>query len=165
MAVLAALPFVVSCTAVTGSETGQADAGYVRDVCTRIMQVGPGGSTDFSACTRSLTATVRNRIEAEALSKSASDCRQSGLKDGSASFATCVLDRSATRGGTAFARSAIAEPAGLARGPFIESSLDERTLRQQYACAQLGLTPGSEDFTQCLVELGLSMDQLRYAPG
>jgi hypothetical protein len=94
-------------------------------------------------------------MENRAMAASYSDCRRQGLSEGSAAFSTCMLDRQS--------RSNVADtqPVSLVydrNDP--ENTKDYFGVRncvhwrrEQYSCAQLGLTPGTGAFEQCVVGL------------
>ena len=122
----------------------------VAQTCDRVMGLSSGGLYR-QECMDSLARTVAGRDETAHLVGSYQTCRGQGLHEGTAAFSTCMLD-SQDRGA-----AMSAEPVKLAYDwntpenakSYFDVSNHVHWRREQYACAQIGLTPGSAAFGQC----------------
>ncbi len=120
--------------------------------CDRVMGL-PSGGIYRQECLDSLARSVARKAESARMAGSYVACRGQGLHEGTAAFSTCMLD---DRGATVSAR-----PVKLpydsstpenARSYFdVTNSVHWR--REQYACAQIGLTPGTAAFAECTAGL------------
>ncbi len=108
-------------------------------------------------CRDSLSQSLARKIAAEGMAGAYNDCGRQGLSEGSAAFSACMLDRQSQ----SRPRAAMTPSNSLAydmnapenaKGYFdVNNTVHWR--REQYACAQLGLTPGTGAFGQCLAGL------------
>lgn len=141
------------------------DAATLGKTCTEIVGAAKG-TTLYDGCVSSLSQTARSQRQAAMLARNADDCSRTGLRSGTASFATCILQRRDTHVATHAGQRAVASvsissvPAGLLHKPFIESTPAIRQRKEEYACAQLGLSPDGEAFGQCVADLGAALDPL-----
>ena len=126
----------------------------VAQTCDRVMGLSSGG-VYRSECMDSLARSVAGKIETAQLIGSYQACRGQGLHEGTAAFSTCMLD-SQDRG-----TAMLVEPVKLASVPntpensksYFDVSNLSHWRREQYACAQIGLTPGTAAFGQCTAGL------------
>ena len=126
----------------------------VAQTCDRVMGLSSGGIYR-QECMDSLARSVAGKTETAHLVGSYQACRGQGLHEGTAAFSTCMLDSQAP--GAAMS----AEPVKLAydwntpensKGYFdVNNRVHWR--REQYACAQIGLTPGTGAFGECTTSL------------
>jgi hypothetical protein len=122
----------------------------VAETCDRVMGLSSGGIYR-QECMDSLARSVAGKAESAHLAGSYVTCRGQGLRDGTAVFSTCMLD---DRGA-----GISAEPVKLAYDPSTNSKsyFNVSNLvhwrREQYSCAQIGLTPGTSAFGECTADL------------
>ena len=130
----------------------------VRMTCDQVMGLARGG-VYRAECRESLARTLVRQAETRDMTAAYSDCRRQNLLEGSPAFSTCMLERR-SRPVAAVARSASlsydATAPENAKGYF-EVSNAVHWRRFRYACAQLGLTPGSGAFDQCVVDLNAAL--------
>ncbi len=155
----ALVPFLLACAPLTASSapalTGD-QAALVRATCDRVMGLAHSNYY-LDQCVDSLSQSLARKVAADAMANGYEDCRAQGLSEGSAAFSTCMLDRRP--------RARAAQPMTLAydagapenaRGYFdVNNSVHWR--REQYSCAQLGLTPGGAAFGQCVASLDAAL--------
>jgi hypothetical protein len=123
--------------------------------CSRIMGLKPGEAY-YAACHESLSQSLAAQSENRALAAAYGQCHQLGMVSGSAAFSTCVLDKE-NAGEAAFTRAltvadSVSANAGADKS-FYAMSPTVRWSRERYACAQMRLVPGSDDFRQCIDNL------------
>ena len=130
----------------------------VAETCDQVMGLGHGGLYR-GECMDSLARSLAVRAEGARLASSFSACRSRGLSEGTAAFSTCMLDNPGE------GRTAAAAPLKLAHDTAAPESAksyfnvnnSSRWRREQYSCAQIGLTPGSAAFGQCVASLDASL--------
>jgi hypothetical protein len=113
------------------------------------------GETYFARCQESLSNALAVRNEGHAVAATYSDCKQRGLVDGTGAFSTCMLEDFTPASG-AVERLAISSTGGAeteAGRSFYEVAPHVQWKRERYACAQLGLLPGSAPFGDCVASL------------
>jgi hypothetical protein len=144
----------------------------VHATCVNIMRVRTG-TVQYDACMESLSQTVIDRMEAEFLTRNYNECMRAGHKDGTADFASCVLDRKMHRSLPSHATGSDgSSPADVGRealeirhANFVSSRFDERRRREERSCAQLGLAPGGNAFSQCVTDLDVNLWNARSTNG
>ena len=154
-------PLMVACAPFAASSQpalSPDQASLVQMTCDRVMGLAHSG-VYRDECRESLAETLARKAEAEGTAGAYTDCRRQGLAEGSAAFSTCVLDHSSRP------TAMTAQPASLtydatssenAKGYFdVSNSVHWR--REQYSCAQLGLTPGTGAFGQCVASLDAAL--------
>lgn len=151
---VACAPFAASSAPVLSPD----QVALVQTTCDRVMGLAHGG-VYRDECRESLSASLARKLEAEGIAGSYVDCRGQGLSEGSPAFSSCVLDRKSRP------VTAAAQPASLsydmrapdsAKGYFdVTNAVHWR--REQYSCAQLGLTPGTGAFGQCVASLDAAL--------
>ena len=119
--------------------------------CSKIMGLKPG-ETYYAACRESLAQSQAAQAENRALADAYGQCRRLGLASGSAAFSTCILDRENAPEAAPTLAAADSVNTG-ASVSFYEMSPSLRWNRERYACAQMGLVPGSDDFRGCVGNL------------
>jgi len=159
-------PLIVACAPFAAPPTptlAPEQTSLVQATCDHVMGLTHSG-VYRDLCRESLSQSLARKLEVEALAGSYDDCRHQGLSEGSAAFSTCMLDRQA-RSPMPVTRTAGLTTASLAydtnspentKGYF---DVDNRVhwRREQYSCAQLGLTPGTGAFGQCVADLDASL--------
>lgn len=151
-----------SCAAQNGGRVLAPDQmNLVRMTCESVMRIRNG--VDMEACMRSLADTMAARSEGEIVWRADADCARQGLPRGTAAFSMCVLDRQRAYSANP-QRVASATPPRLVYDPqrdgaegYYNASFDTKRRREQYACAQLGITPASSAFGQCVADLDASL--------
>lgn len=132
-------------------------ASLVQVTCDQVMGLAHSG-VYRDECRESLSASLSRKVEAQGMAGAYGDCSRQDLHEGSAAFSTCMLDRQ-SRPVTALPVSALSYDASLpenAKGYFdVSNSVHWR--REQYSCAQLGLTPGTGAFGQCVASLDAAL--------
>ena len=126
--------------------------------CTTILGLEKG-EYQYQRCRESLVNTVAALAQGEARLVAYDACRGKGQALGSAALATCMLDSEhaapVARNGAVATLAPIALPRNdlkLEKSYYVVTH-DVQWRREQYACAQLGLTPGSASFTHCVASL------------
>jgi hypothetical protein len=154
-------PFMVACAPFAASATpvlNPEQVSLVQATCDRVMGLAHSG-VYRDECRDSLSQSLARKMQAEGMAGAYGDCSQQGLGEGSAAFSTCVLDRQSQP------RAATTQPVSLtydmttpenAKGYFDVTNA-EHWRREQYSCAQLGLTPGTGAFGQCVVSLDAAL--------
>lgn len=155
--ILAGLPLGASAAPALSPEQralSDSQRALAAETCDRVMGLS-GGGLYREECMDSLARSMARKAQRALTAASYTACSHQGLREGSAAFSTCMLDTSNQRGVMA------AEPVKLAynwntpensKGYFdVTNSVHWR--REQYACAQIGLTPGTASFGQCTASL------------
>lgn len=124
----------------------------VAATCDRVMGLASGGIYR-QECMDSLARAVARKAESARMAGSYVACRGQGLNEGTAAFSTCMLD---DRGA-----AVPAQPVKLAYDAntpenaksYFDVTNSVHWRREQYACAQIGLTPGTGRFAECTAGL------------
>jgi len=126
----------------------------VDQTCLRVLGL-KRGEAYFVGCQESLSHSLAARDEGHAMAIAYADCNHRGFVEGTAVFSTCMLEASkpvlATPQLLAIASTGGAETE--AGKSFYEVAPHVQFNRERYACAQLGLLPGSSAFGQCVTSL------------
>jgi hypothetical protein len=104
---------------------------------------------------------VASLISADYANNAYHACAQVGLTRETPEFSRCVLDRENAQrnqgglppGAAANLNAAYITPADSRPEDYFQSSFKMRFRREQYACGQLGLEPGTGAFTSCAKNL------------
>jgi hypothetical protein len=141
----------------------------VRSICQNVMGLNPRepssnvwgssqdpaldpGENNFEGCVASLSDVVRTMDSADVTARAGADCRGRGLAVGTPALAECVWS----------ARNQVAAggdpvggplPAPRARGSFYAASTPEIGRREQEACVELGLVPGTASHEACVAHI------------
>ena len=150
-------PLIVACAPFAASSAptlAPEQVSLVQATCDHVMGLAHSG-VYRDLCRESLSESLARKVEGEAMAASYGDCRHQGLTEGSAAFSACMLDRQSephmSRMQTASLAYDVNAPEN-AKGYFdVSNTVHWR--REQYSCAQLGLTPGTGAFGQCVVSL------------
>jgi len=118
-----------------------------------------GGENHYQGCVASLSSSLQGVNGAHIAIQADQDCREKGLASGSPQLAECVLLSEGAR------RVAVAGPGTMARTQAgdrlervsIRSYFDvgsrEKTRREEFACARLGLNPAYGAFANCVKDM------------
>lgn len=156
------------------AQASPAAISLVESTCTDILLLRRG-TVQFSACTESLIKTLRDGFRRSSIQTAITACGNNSLREGTAEFATCVLDHRNRLEAVPLANSEIesvvvtagrlAFPSELKPISFVESTPTERRRKVEYACAQLGLVPGLGAFSQCVADLSMALHAIENSPG
>ena len=124
----------------------------VAATCDRVMGLS-GGGIYRQECLDSLARAVAAKAASARMADSYVACRAQGLHEGTAAFSTCMLnDRGAAVPVQPVKLAYDANTPENAKSYFdVTNSVHWR--RAQYACAQIGLTPGTGGFAECTAGL------------
>jgi len=130
----------------------------VQATCDHVMGLTHSG-VYRDLCRESLSQSLAHKQEAEAMAGAYGDCRHQGLSEGSAAFSACMLDRQSQPRASAMQTASLAYDTNApenTKGYFdVNNTVHWR--REQYSCAQLGLTPGTGAFGQCVASLDAAL--------
>jgi len=126
----------------------------VAQTCDRVMGLSEGGIYR-QACMDSLARSVMRKAEAAQMAGSYVACRGQGLHDGTAAFSTCMLDAQGRGAALAGEPVKIAYDASTPENSksYFDVNNSAHWQREKYACAQIGLTPGTNAFAECTAGL------------
>jgi hypothetical protein len=132
----------------------------VSAACTQIMGLRPG-ETYYADCKESLGNSLATKISSTQTVRGMDDCSRRGLAEGSPAFSACVLEQQDSEP----VRNAVAQPVVLtyprdelkSGKSYYNVSNEVHWKREQYSCAQLGLTPGTNGFQHCVVSLDAAL--------
>lgn len=152
----ALLPLLMGCATFAqandlGSRTPD-EMSLIDSTCTRVMGLHQGESY-YAECQDSLAHSLARRDAAYAMSAAGEACDRQGLKPGSSAFATCMLDRQRAGSAPALQPAAFAAEATQPGVSYYSVTPSVQFQRKRYACAQLGLTPNSGLFGECVASL------------
>jgi hypothetical protein len=151
---VACAPFATSSASTLTPE----QSSLVQVTCDRVMGLAHSG-VYRDECRDSLSQSLARKMEGEAMAASYSDCRHQGLSEGSAAFSACMLDRQSQPRASAMQTASLAYDTNApenTKGYFdVNNTVHWR--REQYSCAQLGLTPGTGAFGQCVASLDAAL--------
>lgn len=152
----AAFALTSACTveAAPAAATPQ-QAAIIEASCTSVMGL-KHGEFAYLACRESLGATAAGLAEGQGRLQAYDACSRRGLAPGSAAHATCMLDSENAAPMPVAAVTAAPAPvpaAMVADTSYYNVTHAVQWRREQYACAQLGLVPGSAIFTHCVASL------------
>jgi len=124
----------------------------VAATCDRVMGLS-GGGIYRQECLDSLARSLAAKAASARMADSYVACRGQGLNEGTAAFSTCMLDdRGAAVSGQPVKLAYDSNMPENAKSYFdVTNSVHWR--REQYACAQIGLTPGTGAFAECAAGL------------
>jgi hypothetical protein len=132
-------------------------ASLVDTTCTRVMGLEQG-QYQFALCRESLANSLAARKQGQDMAAAYTDCRQRGLADGTAAFSTCMLQSNAPASASQTVQVSYTDAPGTEPGKsFFSIPPHVQFQRERYACAQLGLLPGSGIFGHCVANLQTAM--------
>jgi hypothetical protein len=110
-------------------------------------------------CRESLSQSLARKAEAEGMAGAYGECRQQGLDESSAAFSSCMLDRQSRPHGLTAQAAKLAYDANAPENAksYFHVSNTVHWRRERYSCAQLGLTPGTGAFGQCVASLDAAL--------
>ena len=164
-----AIPFLTACAVYQASAQTitPEQASRIGATCTRIMGLRKG-EWYYDACQDSLSRSLAGKQESEATLQAYDDCHRHGLAQGSPAFSACVLGKQNAFEAHPRWASAATNSEGSEPFAFPEKELQSgesyynvtpsmHWRREQYSCAQLGFTPGSNAFGECVAHLDSDM--------
>lgn len=148
-------PLAASAAPLLSPEQRAIDPGQrelVAATCDRVMGLS-GGGIYRQECLDSLARSVAAKAASARMADSYVACRGQGLHEGTAAFSTCMLnDRGAVVPVQSVKLAYDSNTPENAKSYFaVTNSVHWR--REQYACAQIGLTPGTGGFAECTAGL------------
>ena len=159
--VLLITPLMIACAPFAASSATTLtpdEVSLVQATCDRVMGLAHSGFYR-DECRDSLSQSLARKVEAEGMAGAYSNCSRQGLTEGTPAFSACMLDRQPQP------RTAMTQAVSLAydmnapenaKGYFdVTNTVHWR--REQYSCAQLGLTPGTGAFGQCVASLDAAL--------
>jgi hypothetical protein len=154
-------PLIVACSpfaAFSAPALAPGQVSLVQQTCDRVMGLAQGGLYR-ELCRESLSQSLARKTEGAAMAASYSDCRHQGLSEGSAAFSTCMLNRQFRSRASAPQAVSLAYDANAPESTKSYFDVDNMVhwRREQYSCAQLGLTPGTGSFGKCVTNLDGAM--------
>jgi hypothetical protein len=124
----------------------------VAATCDRVMGLSHGGIYR-QECMDSLARSVAAKAESAGLAGSYRLCRSRGLGEGTADFSTCMLDNPDPVLPPVSVKLAYDASTPENSKSYFDVSNRVHWRREQYACAQIGLTPGTSSFQECTASL------------
>ncbi len=109
-------------------------------------------------CALSLQDVAASAADARRISVARRECARHGYRIGTPSFANCVLDREESLSAEQRAVRAPTSVGQIAEDPFRSYQRGDRTASVRRACADVGLVPGSSEYTSCVGNLNMTMD-------
>lgn len=156
VAISAILPFLLACAPQGAFSSPMLTAGQqslVRQTCDQVMGLARSGIYR-DQCIDSLSRSLGRKVAAQAVASGYGDCRQQGLTEGSAALSACVLGHQNTPAADIQPVSLTYDAAATQSGKsYFDVSPSVVWRREQYACAQLGLVPGTGSYGECLASL------------
>jgi hypothetical protein len=131
-------------------EPGQRE--LVAATCDRVMGLSSGGLYR-QECLDSLARAVARKAESAQMAGSYVACRSQGLQEGTAAFSTCMLDDRAAVASAQPVKFAYDSNTPENAKSYFDVTNSVHWRREQYACAQIGLTPGTGGFAECTAGL------------
>lgn len=161
LACITAVPMLLACAPFAQADDMRSmspqQLSVIDATCTQVMGLRTG-EYNYALCRESLASTLAARKEGQDMAAAYKDCRQRGLADGSVPFSTCMLESHATASTTQPVPVAYTGAPGTEPGKsFYSIPPRAQFQRERYACAQLGLLPGSGAFGQCVANLQIAM--------
>ena len=159
LTVVALVPTVAACAALQASaqekEITPQQTAAIQASCSKIMRLREG-QPEYIACVSSLSNSLAYQLVADYAADAYGDCARTGLRRETPEFSRCVLDHensehdagrlplAASRLDAAYVTAADSSP-----DDYFKTTNLIRHRREQYACAQLGIEPGSEPLATC----------------
>jgi hypothetical protein len=154
------MPLLLACApfAQAGMQTMSPEqVSLVDNTCISAMGLKKG-EYYFALCRESLAQALEVKSEGQDLAAAYRDCHKHEPQDSTAALSTCMLDTEAR--GTATRPIAVADASLSGAEPdtsFYHMPARKRIRQERYACAQLGLLPGSSAFGECFADLNTAM--------
>jgi hypothetical protein len=174
-AVIALIPLVAACTVLQAAaqekEITPQQTAALQATCSKIMRLREG-QPEFIACVSSLSDSLAYQLLAGYTANADRDCAKTGLTRQTPAFSRCVLDhenmsREPGRLPPTAARldAAYVTPADNSPDDYFRTNNMMRHRREQYACAQLGIDPGSERLAACVRNLDTQIFESEFYNG
>ncbi|HET6608668.1 MAG TPA: hypothetical protein VFG62_18480 [Rhodopila sp.] len=162
LATAAIVPLLLACVPLAASATpplspeqralGPDQRTLVAETCDRVMGLSSGGIYR-QECMDSLARSAAGKAETAQLVGSYVACRGQGLHEGTAAFSTCMLDSPDPVLPAVSVKLAYDSNTPENSKSYFDVSNRVHWRREQYACAQIGLTPGTASFGECTAGL------------
>lgn len=156
---LACAPFAASASPPLSPDQRALNDGQrqqVAETCDRVMGLRSGGYYR-GECMDSLARSLAAKAQSVQLAGSYEFCRQKGLHQGTPAFSTCMLDDQDRDPVLPAVKLAYDWNTPENSKSYFDVSNRVHSRREQYACAQIGLTPGTESFGQCVAGLDAAL--------
>jgi hypothetical protein len=124
----------------------------VAETCDRVMGLHDGGLYR-QECMDSLALSVAAQAQVAQQAGSNALCRGQGLHEGTAAFSTCMLDNQERRGSAGPVKLSYDSARPENAKSYFDVTNSVHWHREQHACAQIGLTPGTAAFGRCVAGL------------
>jgi hypothetical protein len=124
-------------------------------ICQNVMRLQPG-EEHFVGCVESLSSAVQGQNQRRQWARARDACLTQGLKDNTPGFAACVLQsgRSANLADDTSAIRISGADTPVSGKSYYAASPQDMRLREETACAELGIDPGTTAFDACIGNLG-----------
>ena len=160
LAAAAVMPLLLACVPFAQADIqsiSPQQASLVDSTCSGAMGL-KRGEYYFALCRESLAQALAAKAEGQDMTAAYRDCRKREPRDATAALSTCMLDSQARATGT---RAVDVADVGLSAAEPATSLYHMpphmRIQHERYACAQLGLLPGSSAFSECFADLNTAM--------
>jgi hypothetical protein len=174
-AVAALVPLLAGCAilqvAAQEKEITPQQTAALKVTCSKIMRLREG-QPEYIACVSSLSHSLAYQLVVDQAADADRDCAGAEMARETPSFSRCVLDREymsrdAGRLPSAAARldAAYVAPTDQSPDDYFGTTNVMRHQREQYACAQLGLDPGSWALATCVRNLDTQIFQSEFYDG
>jgi len=156
IAATAILPLLLGCAAFAQPEDlntrSPQELSLIANTCSSVMGLHRGESY-YAECQDSLAHSLARRDAAYAMSAADTACSAQGLKPGTSALATCMLDHRTAGAAPALQPVALTTDAVEPGRSYYSVTPSVQFQRKRYACAQIGLMPGSGLFGECVASL------------
>ncbi len=126
----------------------------VKAACTRIIRLEKG-QAQWAGCVEDLSQTVAHQNQDGLVISDIRNCQSAGLQRGTPEFSNCMLahqdDASPQR--TAFLDASRIKASDDDSRSYFSAPFGLRRHREGYACAAIGMEPGSAGFQDCVNNL------------
>ncbi len=164
LAAMSVFPLMAACAPFASALPPSPQSAMLEATCSKVMRLTPG-QAQFDGCVESLNDSFSLQAGNLAAARLYRQCLQTGLKPGTVELSRCMLDRGATAPGTpASFDAAFVKPADDNPDSYFSASFRVRRRREEYACAQLGLVPGSGPFGSCVAKLDSDLFNIDHPP-
>lgn len=144
----------------------------VKAICARVVRLREGDA-EFDGCVSDLSDVMAQRVQYAMAVRSYKACAAAGHARNTPDFSRCVLDqkKQAVMQGASLSdavlRMNVADiaPADSSAQSYYSAGFDMRRQREEYACAQLGLEPGSGSFLTCVNKLDTDLFNIAHPLG
>lgn len=152
VAVVALVPLATACAADPESVLTPDQTAMIQATCTKVMRLEEG-QAQFEGCVSSLSDTMTQEVRYARAASAYRNCEHDGLVAGTPQLSRCVLDGEDSAKGTGFLQASLVSAADNDPRSYFSVSFKTRHRREEYACANLGLTPETSSFIGCVNRL------------